>query len=369
MKVNGKSYQSIWVNKDDQSSIQIIDQRYLPFELKICTLKSPEDVIRAISDMQVRGAPLIGVTAAFGIHLAAMKEKKSSHIQNYLTKYANQLKSTRPTAINLGMAVDYMLVAIKDIKQSEQIVARSFSTAQSFLDNEINACREIGKHGLEIIENIYSENGGKPVQIMTHCNAGWLATVDYGTAMAPIYLAHDRGLPVNVWVDETRPRNQGARLTAWELGQHGVPHTIITDNTGGHIMQQGMVDLLITGSDRTALNGDTANKIGTYLKALAAYDNQIPFYVALPSSSIDWKLPEGIGHIPVEERGTEEVHFAEGLTTSGKIESVRLSPKNSNALNYGFDITPSRLITGLITEKGICGATKKEILSIFPEMK
>lgn len=369
MKVNGKSYQSIWVNKDDQRSIQIIDQRHLPFELKICTLKSPEDVIRAINDMQVRGAPLIGVTAAFGIYLAALKEKNSTHIPDRLTEYANQLKATRPTAINLGMSVDFMLDAIKDLKHAEQIVARSFSAAQSFLDNEINACREIGKHGVEIIEKLYSENEGKPVQIMTHCNAGWLATVDYGTATAPIYLAHDRGVPVHVWVDETRPRNQGSRLTAWELGQHGVPHTIIADNTGGHLMQQGVVDLLITGSDRTALNGDTANKIGTYLKALAAYDNHVPFYVALPSSSIDWKLSEGIDHIPLEERGSEEVLSIEGLNAAGRIESVRLSPENSNAINYGFDITPSRLITGLITEKGICGATKSEILSLFPEMK
>ncbi|MEA1898505.1 MAG: S-methyl-5-thioribose-1-phosphate isomerase [Bacteroidota bacterium] len=369
MIVNGKSYQSIWINKDDQNSIQIIDQRYLPFELKTCTLKSPEDVIQAISDMQVRGAPLIGVTAAFGIYLAALKEKKSTHIQGKLTEYANQFKASRPTAINLGMAIDYMLDAIKNLQQSEQIVARSFSAASSFLNNEISACKEIGKHGIEIIEKIYSENGGKPVQIMTHCNAGWLATVDHGTATSPIYLAHDRGIPVHVWVDETRPRNQGSRLTAWELGQHAVPHTIITDNTGGHLMQQGMIDLLITGSDRTALNGDTANKIGTYLKALAAYDNQIPFYVALPSSSIDWKLQVGVGHIPVEERDAGEVLSIEGLNTAGEIESVRLSPEYSNAVNYGFDITPARLITGLITEKGICGATKNEILSLFPEMK
>ncbi len=369
MKVNGKSYQSIWVNKDDPCSIQIIDQRYLPFELKICTLKSPEDVIRAISDMQVRGAPLIGVTAAFGIYLAALKEKKSSHIPDRLMKYARQLKASRPTAINLSMAVDFIMDTIKNLKQAEQIIVCSFSAARSFLDKEINACREIGKHGVEIIEKIYSENGRKPVQIMTHCNAGWLATVDYGTAMAPIYLAHDKGIPVHVWVDETRPRNQGTRLTAWELGQHGVAYTIIADNTGGHLMQQGMVDLLITGSDRTALNGDTANKTGTYLKALAAYDNQIPFYVALPSSSIDWKLQEGIGHIQVEERGAEEFLYIEGLNAAGKIESLRLCPENSNAVNYGFDITPSRLITGLITEKGICGALKNEILMLFPEMK
>jgi len=369
MKVNGKSYRSIWVNKNNQCSIQIIDQRYLPFELKICSLESPEDVLRAISDMQVRGAPLIGVTAAFGIYLAALKEKDSIHIRDHITAYANLLKSARPTAVNLSMAVDIVLDSIKKLKQAKLIVAGSFSMAQSLLKKEVDACREIGKYGVKLIEKIYSENGGKPVQIMTHCNAGWLATVDYGTATAPIYLAHDSGIPVHVWVDETRPRNQGSRLTAWELGQHGVSHTIIADNTGGLLMQQGRVDLLITGSDRTALNGDTANKIGTYLKALAAFDNKIPFYVALPSSSIDWKLQEGIGNIPIEERGAGEVHFAEGLTASGKIESVRLSPKDSDALNYGFDITPSRLITGLITEKGICGATKQEILSLFPEMK
>ncbi len=368
MKTNATSRRSIWVNKDKPEIINIIDQRYLPFELKICELRYPEEIIYAISEMQVRGAPLIGVTAAFGIYLAALKEKQSPDLQIRLQKYSLQLKSSRPTAINLAMAVDMVMERLEGKENPMEIIELTFSTAVNFMNQEVDACKRIGENGLPVIEKIYSEKKGEPVQIMTHCNAGWLATVEYGTATAPIYLAHDKGIPVHVWVDETRPRNQGSRLTAWELEQHDIPCTIIADNTGGHLMQKGMVDMLITGSDRTALNGDTANKTGTYLKALAASDNNIPFYVALPLSSIDTSLEEGVRSIPVEIRNENEIHYIEGLSPEGKICKIRTSPPGSKALNYAFDITPAGLISGLITEKGIINASRKDIISLFPEM-
>ena len=360
MKIGNTHFQSLWVKKNDPNTIQVIDQRYLPFQLVIKDLHSPDDVIHAITEMAVRGAPLIGVTAAFGVYLSILKFRNSKECNQLVQKTANRIKATRPTAINLSMAVDMQLKAIDKVRDIDEKLRISYDTAIKFMQNEIMACKKIGSYGKSILEQIAKKKNGTPVNILTHCNAGWLATVDYGTATAPIYLAHDQGIPVHVWVDETRPRNQGSRLTAWELGKHGIPHSIIVDNAGGHLMQTGKVDIVIVGSDRTALNGDTANKIGTYLKALAAYDNNIPFYVALPISSIDWTLEEG-RHIPVEERSEEEVHFIDGFSSQNQIEKIRITPENSKAVNYGFDITPSKLITGLITDRGICKASSKEI--------
>ncbi len=366
MKIGEKHFQSIWVKENDPSTIQVIDQRYLPFQFIIKDLKSPEDAIYAISEMVVRGAPLIGVTAAFGVYLAVLKYKKSKNAEIGIQESVNKIRDSRPTAVNLATAVDIMLKAIQCGQNMDEKLQISFDTAVRFMEVEALASKNIGIFGKDILELIAKKKNGSPVNILTHCNAGWLATVDYGTATAPIYMAHDQGVPVHVWVDETRPRNQGARLTAWELGKHGISHSIIVDNAGGHLMQMGKVDIVIVGSDRTALNGDTANKIGTYLKALAAKDNSVPFYVALPVSSIDWTLQEGLNNIPIEERSEDEVHFMDGLTTQGKVEQIRLTPERSNAVNYGFDVTPAKLITGLITDKGVCKANKQEIKRFAP---
>lgn len=365
MKADGKYLSSIWLDEKNNKQVNIIDQRLLPFELKVTGLQDPEEAITAISDMLVRGAPLIGVTAAYGIYLAALKYNNTDNTLNRVMEYTARLRESRPTAVNLAMAVDMMTEKLSSITSAKELIQTSLEMANGFRKSEIEACKMIGEHGVKIIEELYAANPGRPVQLMTHCNAGWLATVDHGTATAPIYLAHDRGIPVHVWVDETRPRNQGSRLTAWELGQHGVPHTVVADNAGGHLMQRGDVDLLITGSDRTALNGDTANKIGTYLKALAARDNNIPFYVALPVSSIDPQLKEGVNSIPVEIRSEDELRYIEGVDNEGKVRSVDTLPKGSNALNYGFDITPSGLIKGLITERGICKANREEISKLL----
>lgn len=367
MKIGDQYYQSLWVKENDPEIIQIIDQRYLPFEIKIRNLKTPEDVSTALEDMFVRGAPLIGVAAAFGVYLAVLKHRNSRNINFKVKQAAEMIKKTRPTAVNLANAVDRMVKITEKATNIDDKIQHTFDAAQNLMREEVNACRKIGEYGIKIIKRISSNKGRDPVNILTHCNAGWLATVDYGTATAPVYLAHDKGISVHVWVDETRPRNQGSRLTAWELGQHGIPHTVITDNTGGHLMQKGMVDMVITGSDRTALNGDTANKIGTYLKALAAKDNNVPFYIALPSSSIDWTLKKGLNTIPVEQRDQAEIHYIEGLSDKNIIEKVRITPQFSPALNYGFDITPARLITALITERGICKATSKGIMKLFPD--
>ncbi|MDX2443169.1 MAG: S-methyl-5-thioribose-1-phosphate isomerase [Bacteroidales bacterium] len=366
MRVGDKHFQSIWVNENDSRIIQVIDQRALPFQLIIKDLHTPDDVIYAISEMVVRGAPLIGVTAAFGVYLAVMKFKDSRNADNLIQEAAITIKETRPTAVNLEMAVDLQLKAIQYGQSMDEKLQISFDTAFRFMHEEILASKNIGLYGKNIIEEIAKTKNGSPVNILTHCNAGWLATVDFGTASAPIYLAHDSGIPVHVWVDETRPRNQGARLTAWELGKHGVSHTIIVDNAGGHLMQMGKVDIVIVGSDRTALNGDTANKIGTYLKALAAYDNDVPFYVALPVSSIDWTLEKGLNNIPIEERSEDEIHFIDGLSSHNKLEQIRITPENSKAVNYGFDVTPAKFICGIITDKGICKANTQEIKKWAP---
>lgn len=366
MKIQGKQYYTIWEKEGDSKIIQVIDQRKLPFQFEIFDLKTVENAFFAIKEMVVRGAPLIGVTAAYGMYLALLKFDGSS-IKDYLIEKADYLKSSRPTAVNLAFAVDEMVDFILNKKLSPDLIQQTLIKARSLKEKEIDFGDKIGEFGVEIIQQIY-EQKKETVNILTHCNAGWLACIDWGTATAPIYKAHQKGVPVHVWVDETRPRNQGARLTAFELGEEGVPHTIIADNTGGHLMQHGKVDLVIVGSDRTTINGDVANKIGTYLKALAANDNNIPFYVALPSTTIDWEIEDGLTEIPIEIRDTKEVSEIEGWNGS-EIQSVRLIPKNSNVANYGFDVTPARLVTGLITERGICKANKKSILKLFPERK
>jgi len=366
MNVNNKSYRTIWLHTDDATIVQTIDQRLLPFEFRIVDLTCFEDARSAITDMVVRGAPLIGVTAAYGMYLAMLDYRSHEDFTRYLRDCANGLKSTRPTAINLSHAVDRSLLAISGKEDINAQIDVALKTAQDMAGEEIEACRKIGQFGLAVIEALAKKKNNSVVNILTHCNAGWLACIDYGTATAPVYLAHDRGIKVHVWVDETRPRNQGARLTAWELAQHGVPHTVITDNAGGLLMQQGKVDMVIVGSDRTTLTGYVVNKIGTYLKALAARDNHIPFYVALPSSSIDPSLQDGPEGIPIEERSREEVELIEGLTGTG-LERVRICTEETPVLNPGFDITPARFVTGLITERGICEAREEAILSLFPE--
>ena len=366
MKIRGQDYHTIWVQENDATIIQVIDQRLLPFQFVVFDLKSVEDTFYAIKEMVVRGAPLIGVTAAYGMYLA-VSEYKDGNFEKYLIDIAEYLKSSRPTAINLAFAVDDMLAFILEHQNASDLVEKALSKAHQLKEEEIEFGDKIGEAGLKIIEEIYQKKG-ETVNILTHCNAGWLACIDWGTATAPIYKAHLKGIPVHVWVDETRPRNQGARLTAFELGEEGVPHTVIPDNTGGHLMQHGMVDLVMVGSDRTTVNGDVANKIGTYLKALAAKDNNIPFYVALPSTSFDWNIENGLKEIPIEQRNAEEVAEIEGWDGE-KIQKVKLIPPKSPVVNYGFDVTPARLINSLITERGVCKADKQSILNLFPEYK
>jgi methylthioribose-1-phosphate isomerase len=363
MNVNNKHYRTIWLKKDEENIIQIIDQRHLPHKFIIEDLKTLEEVAIAIKDMHVRGAGLIGATAGYGMYIACLESTE----EEFLQKSAEKLKSTRPTAVNLAWAVDRQLKALKQGKTSEEKIKIAKQTAIEIADEDAEFCKKLGNHGLKLIEDIAkTKKDNEPVNILTHCNAGWLAFVDYGSATSPIYAAFEKGIKIHVWVDETRPRNQGARLTAWELNQHGVPHTVIPDNTGGHLMQHKMVDLVIVGTDRTTYTGDVANKIGTYLKALAAHDNNIPFYVALPSSSFDWIIKDGIKEIPIEERGEEEVKYIQGLN-GNEIKKVLLTPETSNATNYAFDVTPARLITGLITERGICKANENSIKDLFPE--
>ena len=368
MKIHGQQFRTIWVKENDPGIIQTIDQRLLPFQFEIVDLKKPEDFEVAISDMMVRGAPLIGVTAAYGIYSATLSPKTGNDKKAYILEVAESLRKTRPTAINLFYSIEKMLVAIDGIEDGASQAGKALEAANQMADESINGCKQIGEFGLDIIRKIRKKKKGNPVNILTHCNAGWLACIDYGTATAPIYLAHDEGIPVHVWVDETRPRNQGSRLTAYELGEHGVPHTVIADNAGGHLMQHGMVDMVIVGTDRTTRKGDVANKIGTYLKALAAKDNKIPFYVALPSSSIDWSIRDGVKEIPIESRSANEVKYMEGWNGS-EIDDILLMPYTSEALNFGFDVTPGHLVTGLITEKGICKASEKHMLELFPEKK
>ncbi len=368
MNINGQHYYTIWEKQDQPDTVQILDQRYLPFELKIADLLSPDDYAFAIKEMQVRGAPLIGVTAAYGLYSATLQAVGMDNPESYLKKTAEKLKSTRPTAVDLFYAIDLSLQEILKNIHPEGKIEAALQTARQLKEKSIESCRKIGEYGLTLIEKIQKAKTGSSVNILTHCNAGWLACIDYGTATAPIYLAYEKGIPVHVWVDETRPRSQGARLTAYELGEHGVPHTIITDNSGGHLMQHGQVDLVIVGTDRTTRAGDVANKIGTYLKALAAKDNNVPFYVALPPSSIDWSINDGIRDISIETRSEKEVTHIEGWNGS-KITEIQVTPFKSRAMNHGFDVTPSRLITGLITDRGICPASEKGLIDLFPEKK
>jgi methylthioribose-1-phosphate isomerase len=362
MLVDGTHYKTIWLK--DNHTIQVIDQRKLPFYFEIKDLLSVEDTYNAIKQMIVRGAPLIGVTASFGIYLAALENQKNDNWFAGIEEAGDYLKASRPTAVNLSFAVDQQLKRLKSAGSPEQAIESARKTALELSDAETENCRRIGKYGLPFIRKIAKQKNGEPVNILTHCNAGWLACIDYGTATAPIYMAHDEGINLHIWVDETRPRNQGARLTAWELGQHGIPHTVIPDNTGGLLMQRGMVDMVITGSDRTAANGDVANKIGTYLKALAAWDNNIPFYVALPLSSIDLNIENGVKDIPIEQRDKSEITHLEGISNQG-IQQIRITPENSNVANYGFDITPAQYVKALITDKGVCKPDKEEINKLF----
>jgi methylthioribose-1-phosphate isomerase len=368
MNVNGKHYRTIWVDESNKDIVLVIDQRHLPHRFVVEDLRSLPDVIAAIKDMHVRGAGLIGTAAGFGMYLAALHAPDNVSFDHYMKQAGESLKAARPTAVNLSWAVEKQLEAIKRGASVKEKISITFNMAHEIADSDAAYCRRIGEHGLSLIEEISRKKAGKAVNILTHCNAGWLAFVDYGSATAPIYAAFEKGIEVHVWVDETRPRNQGASLTAWELAQQKVPHTVITDNAGGHLMQHGLVDMVIVGSDRTTHTGDVANKIGTYLKALAAKDNGVPFYVALPSSTIDWELEDGLKQIPIEERGTEEVKYMEGLC-EGEIKKVLLTPENSPVSNYAFDVTPARLVTALITERGICSPDRESILALFPEMK
>jgi len=360
MNINGKHYHTIWVKENDPKTIEIIDQRFLPFEFKIVELKTLEDSFIAIKEMLVRGAPLIGVTAAYGMYLGILSLKDSDNLNEEVEELGKYLESSRPTAVNLKYAINLILENTKSQKSVKEKIAVASETANQLKLDEIENCRSIGVNGFPLIEKISKAKDGETVNILTHCNAGWLACVDYGTATAPIYAAHEKGVKIHVWVDETRPRNQGARLTAFELYQQGIPHTIIADNTGGLLMQKGMVDMVIVGSDRTSSNGDVANKIGTYLKALAAHDNNIPFYVALPLSTIDFEMNDGVNEIPIEQRDQDEVRFIEGWANN-QITKVRIVPENSEAVNYGFDVTPAKYVSALITEKGVCKTNKTEI--------
>jgi methylthioribose-1-phosphate isomerase len=365
MNIAGRHFTTIWLNEKNPEEVEIIDQRVLPFRLGTEILRTPADVHTAIHDMHLRGAPLIGVAGAFGMYLALMTAPAGDEA-GHLAAAAALLKSARPTAVNLAYAVDIMHAALAQPGSRSEKIAEARRLALKLREDEIDYCRRIGEHGAVLIEKLARKNPGRPVNILTHCNAGWLACIDFGTATAPIYLAHDRGIKVHVWVDETRPRNQGARLTAYELGEHGVPHTVIADNAGGHLMQHGRVDMVIVGSDRTTAAGDVCNKIGTYLKALAARDNNVPFYAALPASTIDWRLADGVAEIEVEERNADEVKYIEGIA-DGRITSVRVTPERSPAANPGFDVTPARLVTGIITERGIAEASAAGLRALYPE--
>ena len=364
MKVDGTPYRTIWPAKDGKS-VEIIDQTRLPHEFATLRLTSLGEAAHAIKSMQVRGAPLIGATAAYGVALA-MRDGASDAA---LGQAYDRLLETRPTAINLRWALDDMRQRLKALAPSERAAA-AWRRAAEIADEDVAINHAIGQHGLELIRTAAAKKPkGAKVNILTHCNAGWLATVDWGTALAPIYMAHDSGLPVHVWVDETRPRNQGASLTAWELGRHGVPHTVIVDNAGGHLMQHGEVDLCIVGTDRTTATGDVCNKIGTYLKALAAKDNGVPFYVALPGPTIDWTLEDGVRDIPIEERDPAEVTRMTGRAGDGRVVGVDITAPGSKAANYAFDVTPARLVTALVTERGVASATRAGLLGLYPERK
>ncbi len=362
MKVDGKPFRTIWLAEDGWA-VEIIDQTRLPHEFVTTRLETLAQAAHAIRAMLVRGAPLIGATAAYGLALAMRADASDAG----LARAAETLLATRPTAVNLRWAVQDVTGRLEGLAPDERAAA-AYARAAEICDEDVAICRAIGEHGEALIRQALEKRGGSgPVNVLTHCNAGWLATVDWGTALAPIYMAHDKGVPVHVWVDETRPRNQGAGLTAWELAHHGVPHTVIVDNVGGHIMQHGMVDLCITGTDRTTATGDVCNKIGTYLKALAARDNGVPFYVGLPGPTIDWTLGDGVRDIPIEQREGEEVSEITGKTADGEIATVRITPEESPLANYAFDVTPARLVSGLITERGVCPASRDGLAGLYPE--
>jgi methylthioribose-1-phosphate isomerase len=361
MKINGKRYRTIWLGPDGWS-VEIIDQTKLPHHFVTVSLKSCEEAARAILIMQVRGAPLIGATAAYGLCLALRRDASD----DALDQASELLAATRPTAVNLRWALEEVRRAVQNLPRHERVAA-AYRRAAEICEQDVETNRRIGAHGLEIIKSIAAKKApGERVNVLTHCNAGWLACVDWGTATSPIYTAHDAGIPIHIWVGETRPRNQGAALTAFELGSHGLPHTIVVDNAGGHLMQRGQVDLCIVGTDRVTANGDVANKIGTYLKALAAKDNGVPFYVALPHSTIDWTLAGG-GEIPIEERSADEVLRMPGRLPDGALVTLEIAAPGSPAGNPAFDVTPARLITGFITERGVCAASREGLLSLYPE--
>jgi methylthioribose-1-phosphate isomerase len=360
MKVGATHYRPIWLAADGWR-VEIIDQTRLPFAFDTARLASEADAARAIRDMAVRGAPLIGATAAYGIALAMREDPSDGN----LAAARDRLNATRPTAINLRWALDDMQGRLAPLPVADRAAA-AYARAAAIVEEDVEINRRIGLHGLELIRDIAARKTG-PVNVLTHCNAGWLATCDWGTATSPIYQAHDAGLPVHVWVDETRPRNQGGHLTAWELGHHGVPHTVIVDNAGGHLMQRGQVDICLTGTDRTTATGDVCNKIGTYLKALAARDNAVPFYVCLPSPTIDWTVRDGVAEIPIEERSPEEVTEVSGVLPDGSVVRSRVVAPGSPAANPAFDVTPARLVTGLITERGVAEASEQGLLGLFPE--
>jgi methylthioribose-1-phosphate isomerase len=364
MRIDGVRYRSIWVDPDDGWTVRIIDQTKLPWALDVVPLIDVAQAAHAIRAMQVRGAPLIGAAAAYGLCLGLRHDPSTAALE----RDSALLATTRPTAVNLRWAIERMLTRLRNTPAAERVRV-AYAEAAAIADEDVTQNAAIGRHGLPLIEQAADGKRGERVNILTHCNAGWLATVDWGTALAPIYMAHDAGIDLHVWVDETRPRNQGAALTAWELGGHGVAHTVIADNAGGHLMQRGEVDLVIVGTDRVTRRGDVANKIGTYLKALAARDTDVPFWVALPSTTIDWTVSDGVAEIPIEQRGTAEVTDVTGRTANGSITTVRVAPIGSEAANPAFDVTPARLVTGLITDRGRCAATAEGLLSLFPERR
>ena len=363
MKVNGRDWRTIWLNANGRS-VDIIDQTALPHQFEIRSLNHVVDAAEAIRTMRVRGAPLIGATAAYGMALAMHEQADDQSLE----QARSMLLDTRPTAVNLKWALQRMQEALLPLAPGERAAA-AYELSGIICDEDVGINASIGEHGFALIRDLWRAVGDKrdAIHILTHCNAGWLATVDWGTALAPIYRAHDAGIPVHVWVDETRPRNQGAALTAWELAAHGVPHDVIVDNAGGHLMQHGLVDLCIVGTDRTAASGDVCNKVGTYLKALAAADNGVPFYVALPGPTIDWTVDDGVADIPIEERDPGEVLRVGGVLDSGEPAEVRIAPDGVTARNFAFDVTPARLVTGLVTERGVCGASRDGLLSLYPE--
>ena len=359
MKVDGKPYRTIWLGADG-TTVQVIDQTLLPHQFVVRDLETMADAERAIRTMIVRGAPLIGAAAAYGMALAMAADASDEALARAYTV----LLESRPTAVNLRWALDDLRALLAPLPANRRREA-AYRRAAEICDEDVEICRRIGENGLGLIHRLKPR--GDRINALTHCNAGWLATVDWGTALAPIYQAHNAGIPIHVWVDETRPRNQGASLTAWELGKHGVPHTVIADNAGGHLMQHGQVDFVITGTDRTTRQGDVCNKIGTYLKALAAHDNGVPFYVGLPYPTIDWTIEDGVREIPIEERSAREVSHIAGRTAAGEMATVQLLPDGSPAANPAFDVTPARLVTALVTERGVCPASEAGLLSLYPE--